>query len=241
MTRAAAILVLSASLAPVPPQYVTVTPEQQKAIDAYARERKRVDSLRGDSLEPLLAAAHRVIEVMSDVTSKPGEPPPPFLDDLAEAELSRIQRLLPGLDLHNADVVAVLLDSDFFWSLARNHGRPVDVEFFALYRRTHPAGQWWSAWLEQTGPESVCIDFTSGELVDLYAAWRRFQRIHGKRYAAAVAKELSEIEEDLLSDRRRWCSEDVQLVRRELDRLIAMLPADPIASAVQKRLSELPR
>ena len=165
-------------------QHLAVTPGQQKAIDAYVAERTRVLASRG-SLEALLAAAQRVDDVFT-----PPAPGEPSLDELPKPEIERIARLLPGLDVPIGDTVGVLLDEEYFLGLAKSHGEPVDVEFFALYSRAYSRSGIWAAWLEQTGPESACTDFASGELVDVYLGWRRFQHTHPGRYAAAVAKEL---------------------------------------------------
>lgn len=216
-------------------QHLAVTPGQQKAIDAYVAERERVLASRG-SLEALLAAAHRVNDVFT-----PPPPGDPSLDELPKPEIERIARLLPGLDVHIGDTVGVLLDEEYFLGLAKSHGQSVDVEFFALYERTYSRPSVWAAWMEPTGPETACTDFTSGELVDVFAAWRRFQNSYPGRYAQAVAKELEYAADSLLAQGRALCQQDMRVVRRELERLLASSPQDPLAPGIRKRLGDLPR
>jgi DNA-binding FadR family transcriptional regulator len=221
-------------LAPTAPlQDPAISAAQQKGIDAYATELQRTRSRRGGGLEPLFSAAQHVARVftlpeLGDRT----------IDEFPKEEVERIQRALPGLDIHIGDTIGVLVDSDYFLSLARAHGRPLDVEFFALYRRTYPQSHR-AAWLVRTGPESACADFTSGELVDVYAAWRRFQRRHPQHYREAVARQLEHAADSLLAEGKTLCAQDKGLIKRELERLIASAPRDPLAARVRTRIQDL--
>ena len=215
-----------------------VTREQQRAVDAYVAELARVTAARNTSLEPLLAAAYRVQDLLMGV-SDPQDQPRPSVDELLPEELARVTAQLNGIDIHIGDTIHVLPDPEVLLSLARSKGRTVDIEFFALLDRAYaPSG--WPVWIERTGPESGCVDFTSGELVDLFWAWRRFQAANPRRYASAVGRQLREMEEDLLSDQRQ-CAQDRRLVARQLRRLLSLIPRDPLAPKIGDRLAAMSR
>lgn len=216
-------------------QDARATPEQQKAIDAYVAELKRITGTQGASLENLLAAAYNVATLLYHPPG-PQELPRPGVDELSPDELQRIRKELNGLDIHIGDTVSVMPDREFFLSRARSNGRSVDIQFFALLNRAYPPSGW-PVWIERTGPESGCVDFTSGELVDLFAAWRRFQAANPGSYASAVARELGDMEDDLLADDRRLCAQDMDLVGRELQRFLSLFPQDPLAAKIRTRSS----
>ena len=146
-------------------QEARVTPEQQKAIDAYVAELKRVNTTQRTSLENLLLAAYRVESVLM-YPAAPQEPRRPAVDELSPEELQRIRDQLNGVDIHVGDTVSVMPDREFFLWRAKSNGGSVDVEFFALLNRAYPPSGW-PVWIERTGAETGCVDFTSGELVDL--------------------------------------------------------------------------
>lgn len=226
----ALLVVLASGLSP---QGRATSTTQQTAIDAYVAERQRVRSMRDGSLEPLYAAARRVSDVF--IVPEAGDR---VIDELSQQEIERIRRALPGLDVHIGDTVGVQIDADHFLALAKAHGGIVDVEFFALYRRTYPRSHR-AAWMERTGPETACADFTSGELVDVYRAWRRFQRAHPERYRESVARELEDAAESLLVEGNGLCPQHMTLVRRELERLLAASPDDPVAPRIRERIGRI--
>lgn len=220
-------------------QGVKVTAEQQRAIDAYAAELKRVQAGQENSMEPLLAAASRIKTLLNEPPG-PQEQPRPEVDELVEVELRRIERQLIGISIHIGDTVDVSPDREFYLSLAKLRGGPVDVAFFALLNRAYaPSG--WPVWIEPTGPESGCIDFTSGELVDLFWGWQRFLSEHPRRYVQAVGHEVRELEGDLLAGDSQRCPQDPAMIQRELRRLARLLPEHPIARKIGQRLTTTPR
>jgi hypothetical protein len=219
-------------------QGVTVTAEQQRAIDAYAAELKRVQAGQEKSMEPLLAAAGRIKSLLNEPFG-PQQQPRPQVDELAEVELRRIERQLIGISIHIGDTIDVSPDREFYLFQAKLHGGPVDIAFFALLNRAYgPSG--WPVWIERTGPESGCIDFTSGELVDLFWAWQRFLSEHPRRYVEAVDHEVRKLEEDLLAPDSRRCPQDPAMIQRELRRLASLLPEHPIAKKIVQRLTTTP-
>ena len=111
-----------------------VAPEQQKAIDAYVAELKRVNTTQRTSLENLLLAAYRVESVLM-YPAAPQEPRRPAVDELSPEELQRIRDQLNGVDIHVGDTVSVMPDREFFLWRAKSNGGSVDVEFFALLNR----------------------------------------------------------------------------------------------------------
>jgi len=219
----------------IPAPSAKVTPEQQEAIDAYATELKRFLMGQGMSMEPLLAAADRITHLLNFPVA-PGERPRPHVDELAPDELRRIERPLTGISIHIGDFIDVSPDREYFLGQARLHGGPVDIEFFALLKRAYrPSG--WPIEVERTSAESGCIDFTSGELVDLFWAWQRFRSVNPGRYDSATAKELARLEENLLTPDRSRCPQNPAMVERELRRLVELLPQHPIAAKIRQRLS----
>ena len=58
---------------------------------------------------------------------------------------------------------------------------------------------------------------------------------------AASMLQLENAAESLLADRRGLCPQDLRLVKRELERLIAATPQDPLVPQLRNRLTELPR
>ena len=117
-------------------QGAQVTSEQQKAIDAYAVELKRIMGTQSASLENLLDAAYDVERLLIGPSGL-RELPRPAVDELSTEELERIRRQLNGLDIHIGDTVSIMPDREFFLWRAKSNGRPVDIEFFALLNRTY--------------------------------------------------------------------------------------------------------
>lgn len=216
-----------------------VTVEQQQAIDVYVSELARVNASTDISLERLLAAAYRVQAILMPAAD-PDARPRPTVEDLPPGELERVRRQLTGIRVHIGDTIHVTPDPGVLLALARAKGRPVDVEFFALLDRAYDPSSW-PIWIQRTGPESGCVDFTSGELVDMYWAWRRFEAAYPGSYAFAVDRELRSMEHDLLAAGSRLCAQDMRLVERELDRLITVLPKDPLAPKIRGALSRMRR
>ena len=216
----------------------TVTAEQQRAIDAYVVELSRVLAGREIDMEPLLAAA-AIIKTLLTGPVFPQQPPRPQVDELGEAELKRIQRQLNGISIHIGDTIDVSPDRKFYLGQAKLHGGPVDVAFFALLNRSYAASSW-PVWIERTGTESGCVDFTSGELVDLFWAWQRFLSDHPRRYVDAVNDEVQKLEEDLLATGSGLCPQDPVMVQRELRRLARLLPDHPISKKIGERLALVP-
>lgn len=183
-------------------------------------------------MEPLLAKAAEVERLLNWV-----------VDELAASEVDRIERHLTGIRIHIGDTVFVSPDPEYLLGQAKLHGGPVDVEFFALLNRTYrPSGYGAAGFpvgMQSITNESGCIDFTSGELVDLFSAWHRFQAEHPGRYSASTAKELRRLE-DALTERGR-CPQDPKLVERELRRLIGLVPEHPVAKTIRQQLGPGPR
>ena len=219
-------------------QGAKVTAEQQQAIDAYAAELKRVQAGQDKTMEPLLSAASRIKRLLNEPPDPQGQPRPQ-VDELAEVELERIERQLIGISIHIGDTIDVSPDRQFYLSQAKRHGGPVDVAFFALLNRAYPPSGW-PVWIERTGPESGCVDFTSGELVDLFWAWQRFLSEHPRRYVEAVDDEVRALEEDLLAADDQRCPQDPAMIQRELRRLARLLPEHPIAKKIVQRLTTAP-
>jgi hypothetical protein len=158
------------------------------------------------------------------------------VEDLSDAEYSRLEKMAPGLIMLRQEAVWVEPDPAFFLKLAKTHGRAVDRAFFEAYNhtRSHPA---WPVYIHQQTDFSGCTLFGNGELTTTYGIWREFRRKYPDNYPSSVAEILKDVEGNVAGS---LCAcGDEESVIRELSEFAKRFPDLPVAAAAARRAREV--
>jgi hypothetical protein len=142
---------------------------------------------------------------------------------------------LEGLAISWEEAIFAKPRPDFFLSLARSGGRPVDRAFFELLLATRPDGTW-PAYLQQQTDVTGCVRFDLPELPSLYARWLAFRDHHPEAYRADADREVAELE--------RWVKGDCSCGGREtviqgLEAILRAAPEAPRSAEIRARLEAI--
>ncbi len=154
------------------------------------------------------------------------------LDQFDDATYRKVQELMVGFWVTRVEVVRAAPNPDFFLKLAREKGTSVDQAFFEALKRTYPKDAW-PAYKKALTDYGGCTVFDDETLTELYDLWLAFWSSHPERYRRSVRRELTRIEEALLSTCA--CGGEAGL-RKTLSGFLAAHPKSRIAPSVMTRL-----
>jgi hypothetical protein len=110
--------------------------------------------------------------------------------------------------------------------MAAEHGRPSDVDFVRLYRRTYPKSEYlFENWASDYG---ACAQDGSGAIGDLYLDWRA----HALKYPGAHARDVKRLMDqlvDFLTPKMAicTCNDSIQGIVSELQHFLKIAPRGP--------------
>lgn len=190
-----------------------------QALQALKAKKGRLDRVY------MLASAMQVDESGSD-------PVPPN----ASASMAAARRLLAVFRV--GDVSLAMPDLDAFQALARQYGRPADVELFRLLHRTYPDSHT-PSYVTQTGDHTRCTNFAPGVFVPLYGDWVRFSKAHPNDYAELVRREVTAIEQELRGGKCACTS--ARKATASLRDFVKAYPRGDVTPEVEGRLDQIKR
>ena len=231
MPARSAALLLQVLLGVGPTTEATSVPPAFPACAAY---RRTLDELRAgrkvnvEELFRLATAAGKEIE--ADITKA---------DEAraAGADAKPALTQLEGLAISWEEAIFAKPRPDFFLTLAKSRGRPVDRTFFELLVATRPDGAW-PAYLEQQTDVTGCVRFDLPELPSLYARWLAFRDRHPKAYRDEADREVRELDGWLKGD----CScGGRETVIQGLEAILRAVPRAPRSTEISERLEAIRR
>lgn len=160
-------------------------------------------------------------------------------DDLDEKTFDALGSQMPGYLLIRNDILVVAPNPEFFQSIAKQKGRPVDIAFFDLMKQT--LNGYWPSTMEQLDHLSGCSRFGTGELVRLYGGWKSFIRQYPGAYQKALQDPnmllLHDIE-DQLRNSDAAC-EGPESVTKEFEQFVQTYPKSELTPQLKKRIEAL--
>lgn len=205
-----------------------------EAIRDYMSEWAAVEhSETARSLEPLLAAA----EAVQDAAMMIDDSQLAWLEQLDDADFSRLQADVPGFIFHRGQDIHAEIDGDALLTLAQRKGRPADQAFFGRFVAAYNE-QALPLYLRFAGGASPCVRFGEPVLLDQYQGWRSFQQTHAGAYQAFTDRWLADIE-DVMVHGTCTCTQKQSPVEETLAAFNSRFPQNPAADRIRARLQQL--
>ena len=202
-----------------------------EAVVAYSKILTAVE--RSDaptSLEPLFEAGDEAQGALMRI-----ERDKAWLEQLSEAEFAAAQTAMRGFTLSTGSDIYALPNASFFADLAKLHGKPEDIAFFALTKQA--AGEnFLPLYLKDKLP-TPCVRFGERIISELYEGWKGYAKTWPKAYTAAVRQNLKDLEETVvLGTCACGNAASVQAEQREF---LRRFPKNAVAKDIVKRMKQL--